>query len=367
MIENNDKAIDGLLRALAKRPGADDRIEGGHIDADEISIFAENALPEKAKARVVSHLADCGRCRTILSNVISLRAAEPADSSVETAAGAALSFEIPWYRKLFAVRNLATAMGVLVVLFAGFFAVFLFRNMGGAGSSVAQLSNTENAAPAVDMDELTAADSASNSNAVIPDSNASANEPGEMTNGPSAPAETERKELDEEALGREDDGAARAKDDGFADARPADLPVNGRRTQKLSELRSRPDTKMTPSAAPPPPPPPQVATTDSTVARTEAAEAAPARDRDAAKAGSQIAGNVAKKEKDPGTERQVAGKTFNLKGSVWYDSAYAGQSTTNVRRRTAEFSKLDSGLRTIAGQLSGTVVVVWKEKAYRID
>ena len=66
-------------------------------------------------------------------------------------------------------------------------------------------------------------------------------------------------------------------------------------------------------------------------------------------------------------KRTVSGKTFEQRDAVWYDSAYKGQVTTNVRRGTESYRKLDSGLRSITDKLSGTVVLVWKEKAYRID
>lgn len=65
--------------------------------------------------------------------------------------------------------------------------------------------------------------------------------------------------------------------------------------------------------------------------------------------------------------RTVSGKTFNKRDGAWYDSAYRGQATVNVRRGTDEFKKLDGGLRNIAITLGGTVVVVWKEKTYRIQ
>jgi hypothetical protein len=67
------------------------------------------------------------------------------------------------------------------------------------------------------------------------------------------------------------------------------------------------------------------------------------------------------------TKRQISGKTFNRKNSVWYDSAYKGEPTTNVKRRTTQYQNLDSGLRSITDKLDGTVVLVWKSKAYRID
>ena len=65
--------------------------------------------------------------------------------------------------------------------------------------------------------------------------------------------------------------------------------------------------------------------------------------------------------------RAVGGKTFNNRDGAWYDSSYHGQATANYRRGTAEYKKLDVGLRSIADTLGGTVVIVWKAKAYRIQ
>ena len=65
--------------------------------------------------------------------------------------------------------------------------------------------------------------------------------------------------------------------------------------------------------------------------------------------------------------RTAGGKTFENRDGAWYDSAYHGQATTNVRRGTDAYKKLDGGLRSVAESIGGTVVVVWKEKVYRIQ
>ena len=41
-------------------------------------------------------------------------------------------------------------------------------------------------------------------------------------------------------------------------------------------------------------------------------------------------------------------------------------SLKNIARGSDEFSSLDSGIRSIAQQISGEVIVVWKGKAYLI-
>ncbi|MDI1242713.1 MAG: hypothetical protein PSX80_12425, partial [bacterium] len=66
-------------------------------------------------------------------------------------------------------------------------------------------------------------------------------------------------------------------------------------------------------------------------------------------------------------ERRVSGKGFQRRNNVWYDNSYRSGATTNIRRGTEEYRKLDSGLRSIAESLNGVVVVVWSGKAYRIQ
>ena len=63
----------------------------------------------------------------------------------------------------------------------------------------------------------------------------------------------------------------------------------------------------------------------------------------------------------------IGGKTFNRKNNVWYDASYNQQSTINITRGTEKYKKLDKGLRTIVENLGGTVIIVWKDKAYRIQ
>jgi hypothetical protein len=72
-------------------------------------------------------------------------------------------------------------------------------------------------------------------------------------------------------------------------------------------------------------------------------------------------------EESASGKRSVGGKTFERKQGVWYDVAYQGRPTINVRRGSEEFNKLDAGLKSIANSLSGTAVIVWGAKAYRVQ
>ena len=77
--------------------------------------------------------------------------------------------------------------------------------------------------------------------------------------------------------------------------------------------------------------------------------------------------SAARDEESSSGRKVVGGKTFERKQGVWYDTAYQGRPTINVRRGSEEFNKLEGGLRSIANSLGGTAVIVWGAKAYRIQ
>ena len=63
----------------------------------------------------------------------------------------------------------------------------------------------------------------------------------------------------------------------------------------------------------------------------------------------------------------VGGRKFRRQGSVWVDLKFkSSMPVMTVTRGSDEFGALDSKVRSIAQQLGGEVIVVWKGKAYRI-
>ena len=65
--------------------------------------------------------------------------------------------------------------------------------------------------------------------------------------------------------------------------------------------------------------------------------------------------------------RSVGGRKFRKQGNAWVDQKFKSSMTLkSVARGSDEFNSLDSGLRSIAQQLGGEVIVVWKGKAYVI-
>jgi len=66
-------------------------------------------------------------------------------------------------------------------------------------------------------------------------------------------------------------------------------------------------------------------------------------------------------------KRSVGGHKFRRQGNSWVDQKFKSSMTLrNISRGSDEFAALDSGVRSIAQQLGGEVIVVSKGKAYLI-
>src|SRR5215208_5911983 len=119
MRQETNNEMDLLLRRLSRRQDAP-MPDANHLDADELSAYAENALPAAARARYTSHLAECTRCREL---VVQLSASGGMVSAAETATVskpslwrtllASLSAPMVW-------RYAAPALGLIVVAAIGF-------------------------------------------------------------------------------------------------------------------------------------------------------------------------------------------------------------------------------------------------------
>jgi len=383
-----DKEMDALLRK-ATNSGTNADI-GSHLDADEISIFAENALPEKAKTRVTKHLARCDECRLILANVISLNSEaviETAPSAVVEVKETEAAITLPWHKKLFAIQNLAYGLGALAILFVGMIGFMFVQNMSD-GNFVAKVNEPKSAR----ADQSTSADGKID------------NAPGDQnSNVPLESEEAERKE-DKNSDGNADNSSNQAKDlkkdadvvkqessepqkpgnvkktPSLAGKKPtgdlkADSDDEGYRKRvdrvelkdeaREAPKRNKEEDVVAAESVPAPPPQPKSEPSKSSIALRGATRRVAK--KKAPKKLVRAEDKVARAGRASATKtRQISGKTFNQKNRVWYDSTYKGQKTTNIRRGTASFKKLDSGLRSIASKLRGTIVVVWKTKAYQI-
>lgn len=376
-----DKEMDSLLRQTAKGGNvfAAENPNSEHIDVDEISMFAENALPEKVKPYFLKHLADCGRCRTILSNTILLNSEAETENaasiSVEEtkAETVAVSSEIPWYKNFFSTKNLAFGMGALALIFAVGIGFLVVRNANESMTSeVAQANTNVNIVTAEKSSSDEMSDSAeadlANSNATSMDANLSNVESNAETattspNQPSDDKQSANNELEKDASGNIAETSERK--DEKRDAPKAKTPPidteneladvsSQEKTRTDDESRNRSQNDGIAGKQSSPPTPPMMTRRSEPMPQ----ESAKKRESDEDKSSNSMMS---------APSRKINGKTFNRKNGVWYDSAYKSQATTNVRRGTSQYKNLDSGLRSIGNQLDGTVVVVWKEKAYRIQ
>lgn len=377
-----DKEIDAILRK--SRTGvAVNSAATPHLDADSIAAFSENALPQSTKLLYTRHFADCDNCRKKLSLAIQMNTGADATTAPYAAAVApAVSTSIPWYSKILRSPSIAIAMGGLILVFTGVLG-YLFIQNRKASTEVSQVSEPRptRSGPVAEEQQPSAA---TNSNAA---STASANT---STNAAIAPSPEVANRgghgtADQPATGRftvdgvDSDAPADKKPDtttttdttsGSA-AAPPPAPVTMSKSAPAAELkdaeknkeesrderkRSDYDDRLTREAVPAP---------MKKVGPNRAAGPRQSNQNqvqmDGVTLNNQAYGGATAPVKNAG------GKKFQYRNGAWYDTAYIGQATKNVSRSSAEFGKLDAGLRGIANTVGGVVVIVWKGAAYRIQ
>lgn len=299
-----NKEMEVLLRRA--REGGPSLPAGPHLDADTLSAFAANAIPAAARVSCVSHLADCTPCRTILAQLIN----HPEGISEAPAKVLAVA-ATPWYSKLFTLPKSAYATASLVILFGAIAVFFISQNIKEKGTEVSR-----NIEPAISSPKEMEVPSPATT---LPPSTV---EPTPETVAPTAPAV--KKEIEQPPV--------KAKD--------------------------MPEAPSVTAGAPPPPAPAAARVADEQVSDEVRNEAELPSARKAAP----------KMSAAPGSDATtVNGKTFVKKDGVWIDAQFSGETTINVKRSSEDFNRLDVGLRDIANKISGTVIVVWNGRAYRVQ
>jgi len=385
-----DKEMDTLLRQTAQGETVFNTAnpksqipnpKSVHLDADEISAFAENALPEKIRQKYTLHLADCERCRKSLSGLITLNSETENAGTISAEEKPFIAVPIAWYRKLFAFPNLAYTMGALVLVFSGIAAYTVLQSVGNSSNTeVSQISERQPNGKGMSSDgdqqavESYSSNSAMSANMMMSNTasmNSSSNSAANFSAMPSAPiltansnAATLREEADNDLKGvpktlappKQPINSAKAEDSTAAAAPPPPpLKENEFQTDSVAQKQQNQaqnsivqnQTNITPDSRKVSPAPMRTTRADNKSRKLES-----------------LSDDAAEKST---AETRVGGKTFKRENNVWYDSAYRGQTTVNVTRGTNEYKKLDSGLRGIADNLGGTIVIVWKQKAYRIQ
>ncbi|HEY6045953.1 MAG TPA: zf-HC2 domain-containing protein [Pyrinomonadaceae bacterium] len=412
----NDTQMDVLMRRYAKGAKAAG-VSTEHLDADELNAFAEGALPAATRSRYVSHLADCDDCRTVVSQLAmsagaGTMAQVPASESPEKRS---------WWQSLGALlstpalRYAASAL-ILVAVVGIAFVVWRQSVQQRNSSLVARNEPRADQAAAVSSPQvpLTAKDEGLSQST---ERNAQTN----VQPTPGATKAGESPSLDAPAPKKETD-AAPAESTIIASDRAMKASPREESTPSYAPPppaeNSRVDTRQREQAQP------QVQQQQTNVAgnvqhggprrnesnekykglddRGRAVELAKSRDEDRARSANQPATTENKEQdavqarsgsvsgaalppsprkitrdeatKDDKTSRaqsdditSVGGRRFRRVGNAWVDLKFkSSMPVTTVARGSGDFAALDSKVRSIAQQLGGEVIVVWKGKAYRI-
>jgi hypothetical protein len=399
--ENNE--MDTLLRNLARREraarsasgaaSAELASQGAHLDIDELSSYAERALPPSARARCTAHLADCDDCRKIVAQ-LSMAAGPLVE---ERKAPEVAVPGLTWIQRISTffspglIRVAAPALVLIVVVFA-FFGWRQQRQDNGRGL-VALNQHLEPGSAVKAQNEspsVSGRPTQTDSNAAAGTKSQDSREAKESRSAPaSTPASavgTEKRE-ETKAAGEATSTAAPAKA-GKEDAPPAD---------KKAE---QPAYAMEPA-------PPPAAKQQSTATQTQeqqgqkdlaknntdnldrgrdanvqrkgpargenevASQRGPAKPAAKAKSPDAAAGGRLGSSDDEIETRTVFGRHFRHLGNAWVDTAYnSSMSIRSVTRGTDAYNALIADEPAIEGfskQLAGEVIVVWKGPAYRIN
>jgi hypothetical protein len=369
--------MDLLLRRLSRRQGVpasdgESRLDSDHLDADELNSYAENALPAAARARYTEHLAECSRCREL---VVQLSASIPVAAARETVTAA----EPSWLRKFLAsffspmvLRYAVPALGLIVVAAIGFVVLQTGRQRG----SVAQLAEHAQSKPAPSQSEQPTVmnDSPAQSQGDVAARKPEATKdtkPAATPHAPEGPA-------DLAAEPKRDEQPKTSERQAVANAEPGPpAPAPGATVDEMRvnvETRRANESDRTAPAG-------QVAKQKASedVREQEKKEDASAARRARAPAASTQTGGTAAfstegadkdRSRDDGVIRSAGGRRFRKQSGMWVDTAYdSGSRIMTVSRGSEAFRTLvadEPAIKTIADELDGTIIVVWKSRTYRI-
>ena len=404
MKQANNNEVDLLLRSLVRgrdepalrkllRSGDRNAVASEHLDADELNSYAEGVLPAPARVRYTEHLADCDTCRSMVIGLTQ-------------AAGATTSYELPdherglgFWHKLRALlspavlRYAVPALVMTAVIGIGLMTLWqpprhdlvATNQPASSSTSTEQLKPTESPTNGVITETLPMRPKGSQSPAV----NESRNEKSFL----------------------QDDKTRVAPGSGIGTGQVAtSLPATkdaGQAGQRAGLSELRPSYAPEPKAAAPSSTPASLSEADKP---TLLAKEQPAKREEQERQRDELSRNQASDEHGPnrsaaprtaatppanrrldefsvtrggpngpekkakapeGESRTVSGRRFAREGNSWVDTAYDSSRTPiKVRRGSEQFRALvadEPGLRAIAEQLDGVVIVVWKNRAYRIQ
>lgn len=405
---SNDKQIDVLMRRFAAN--AKGATVGEHLDADEVNTFAEGKLSPAARAHYLSHLADCSQCRKHVSDLaITSVAGARADTTSEKKEERSFWHGLTSWFALPSLRYAAFAAVALLVAGVAFIALRGSRQNRPNEMVARNDQVSQQPAPAVNSSENR---SSQNEGIVV-------GNPTPMPRPP-LPGDQTAKNEDTKTAGTTTATAPVMKDQpieadkkaGLSELSPkpsyAPLPPGEQETaarqqsnvggagsiagqqkvaeQKVESLDKLADSGRERDVAKEPAKPDDG--NKALLSQTPAASRrAPAEKQKGGpnrgfenvqnqavnqqRSESQTTGTGADNRKANDEEaptRSVGGRKFRKQGGAWIDQKYkSSMMLISVSRESDDYNKLDSGLRSIAQQLGGQAIIVWKGKAYKIQ
>lgn len=396
MRQETNNEIDLLLRRMGRQDGGSvSEAHEQHLDVDELSLYAQNALPAAARTRYTEHLVECSTCRKLVTE-LSLSFGETAAAAARVQTVGEPSALKKFLASLFSpmvLRYAVPALGLIVVGVIG----FVILREGGRNDFVAQVETKQSqSAPLTATPEASAPASSPDATArgyVHTDRSREIADPKEAEpksgvssgivagTGPApAPAPTPARD---EKTAPAPEGRFTAEPPPVAKAAPAtESEERKKEEQKKKDEAAKNESAVT------------VQSTDTTVSTARANEPVRGNDRapqpgaqrvDESKReavpaqGRSITDSVstlrtrpqkAQKGNDDAETRTVSGRRFRKERGIWTDTAYdSSTATVNMTRGSEQFRALvadEPEIKKIAEQLDGEVIVVWKGRAYRI-
>jgi hypothetical protein len=379
MRQETNNEMDVLLRRLGRRqdifaPDVED-----HLDADEMSAYAENALPVAARARYTQHLAECSKCREL---VVQLGASAGVVSAVQTTKVT----EPSAWRKFLAnlvspmvLRYAAPALGLIVITVIG---VVVMRR-DSARTDLAQLQSREtqqngavaNTSVGITNEQTHGYVSAPPAGSTV-DKEA---QPKSLPQQEATPVPERAQVVEQNAPAPKPDSQPAAT--AAEQPRPAKVETATDEDQRKNADVSRKqqeEVKVAPS---------ETSTANfelqkdankraeaPTAMRGRTAKSKSVADDGASPQGVTSTGSVQRdgvdRDKESSAEtRSVEGRRFRKQGGIWTDTAYDSRDTVILQRNSERYRSVtadEPALKNIADQLDGEIIVVWKGRAYRI-
>jgi hypothetical protein len=387
-----NKEMDLLLRKMAKQAksvsDSGNGLQSAHLDADELSAFAECELPPAAQARYTTHLVDCGQCRKLVAQLSAAAGFPGAEVPAEAQPKPSFWESLPAFLSPAVFRFAVPALAMLAVITVG---VITFRQQP-SGDFVAQ-----NQEPTQKPAAASAPASQPSEGPVQPQNQGSPATAANRANADSVKAgeksgqvdkviaaETSASDIPSATVAAKEAAAPPPPSKAGVEEQPtfAPEPSPGSRVQTGATREANKNEALAKDAKEKEDAAAGVAAQPAAAQQVRddrGADQETSRSRKAAAAGRGGALNSVESRRAETAQpkrvdqdevtREVSGHRFRKQGNAWVDLAYDGRSVTTVARGSEQYRALvadEPGINTIAQRFSGEVLIVWNGRAYRI-